>query len=225
MAEITTILFDFDGTVADTNQLILESWQAVYRERTGKDGDEEYIFSTFGEPLYLSMEKAFPDFDVEETVQIYREFQKDIFDSAIKAFPGIVDLISGLHDKGYKIGIVTSRLKPSTIRGSEIIGVKDYIDAFVTVEDTDKSKPDPEPALLCLEKLRSKAEESIMVGDSAFDMGCGKNAGMTTVMVGWSEAAKSEGSVAKESAGDDERDIFTPDHIIKNPEDLWGILC
>ena len=229
MSKINTIVFDFDGTIADTNQIILDSWQAVYRAYTGENGPEDYIISTFGEPLYASMKAAFPNHDVEETVTIYREFQKTIFRDEIKAFPGMAELIKELKAEGYKLGIATARLRESTLVGIDAMGIGEYIDALVTVEDTEKHKPDPEPVLICMEKMGSTAEETLMVGDSDFDMGSGNQAGVITVMVGWSQAAKSADSVAKtkldlqdqDPAG---KDIFKPDYIIEKAEYLWGIL-
>ena len=220
--KFTTVVFDFDGTIADTNQLIIGSWQAVFRARRGVEGEISDILATFGEPLYYTMEKLFPEFDVEESVDIYRSYQKEIFVDQIEIFPGMKELVLELKERGYKVGIATSRLRASTLLGLNKFGLEDKIDALVTVEDTAKHKPDPEPALICLEKLGSTADESIMVGDSAYDMGCGKNAGMTTVLVGWSEVAKSGVvSTAKENAS---ADIFTPDYIIENAEDIWEIL-
>ena len=240
MSKINTVIFDFDGTIADTNQLIIDSWQAVYRAYTGQDGDEKYILSTFGEPLYYSMAKTFPEYDLEETVSIYRNFQKGIFKDTIKVFPGMVNLIKALKEKGYKTGIVTARLRYSTYEGLSIFGIQNCIDEIVTVEDTEKHKPDPEPALICLERLESKAEESIMVGDSLFDIGCAKNAGMKSVMVKWSAAAQMgmESAAVQAALGDagdgaegdaengagESASLFTPDYYIETAEDLWEIL-
>ena len=225
MNKFTTVVFDFDGTIADTNQLIIGSWQAVFRARRGVEGEISDILATFGEPLYYTMEKLFPEFDVEESVDIYRSYQKEIFVDQIEIFPGMKELVLELKERGYKVGIATSRLRASTLLGLNKFGLEDKIDALVTVEDTDKHKPDPEPALICLEKLGSTPDESIMLGDSAYDMGCGKNAGMTTVLVGWSEVAKSGvESTAKERKTDGEVDIFAPDYIIEEAEDLWKIL-
>lgn len=248
MNKFTTVVFDFDGTIADTNKLIVDSWQAVFRARTGKEGDLDVILSTFGEPLFYTMAKFFPEYSVEESVGIYRNYQKEIFLDEIEIFPGVKELILGLKEKGYKVGIATSRLKESTLLGIKKFELEDAIDALVTVEDTEKHKPDPEPALICLKKLGSKPEESIMVGDSAYDMGCGKNAGMTTVLVGWSEAAKSgvestakterqaksEDTAKTEAAasqrmeyydeGDEYLDIFAPDYIIDEAHNLWALL-
>ena len=222
---INTVIFDFDGTIADTNQLIIDSWHAVYRAYTGKEGDVDYILSTFGEPLHPSMEKAFPDKDLEEAVSIYRNYQKKIFRDEIKAFPGMVELVRGLKEKNYKIGIVTSRLKASTLEGLDVFGIANIIDEIVTVEDTDKHKPHPEPARICLERLNSNPEEAVMIGDSPFDMGCGKNAGMKTIMVGWSVTANSnKESVALKDISEEEKMTFLPDYVIATPEDFWNIV-
>ncbi len=225
MSKINTIIFDFDGTIADTNRLIIDSWHAVYRAYTGKDGDEDYILSTFGEPLYHSMAKAFPDKDLEETVSIYRNYQKEIFNDEISIFPGMDELIRNLKAHEFKLGIVTSRLKASTLQGLKVFGLDDIVDEIVTVEDTDKHKPDPEPAVICLERLGANPDEAIMVGDSLFDMGCGKNAGMKTVMVGWSAAANGTlESVAVQGISEEESKSFVPDYIIEKAEDLWKII-
>ena len=224
MGSINTVIFDFDGTIADTNQLIIDSWQAVYRAYTGKEGDLKFILSTFGETLYKAMENAFPEHDLEEAVSIYRNYQKEIFRDKIKAFPGMNDLIKELKEKEYKIGIVTSRLKQSTYEGLEVLGVEDCIDEIVTVEDTDKHKPDPEPARICLERLGSKPEESIMIGDSFFDIGCAKNAGMKAIMVKWSQALTTGADSAAIPKGEKNSKIFEPDYYIDAAEEVWEIL-
>ena len=213
--KIDTIIFDFDGTLADTNQIIIDSWQHTFKTRTGEEGDLNYIMKTFGQPLYTAMDEAFPEHDLEETVGIYRDFQKTVFRSTIKAFPGIIELVRGLKEKGYKIGIVTARLRDSTMEGLEVFGILDCIDEIVTVEDTANHKPHPEPAIICIERLGSKPENSVMVGDSINDIGCGNNAGMETVMVGWSAAAKHQ-------FGED--DEYAPDYIIEKAEDLWRVI-
>ena len=96
---IDTILFDFDGTVMDTNKVIIESWQHTYRTLTGHDGNVDYILATFGEPLELSLENAFPDVPVDESVNVYRTWHRDNFMTMIELFPGIMDLLKAANDK------------------------------------------------------------------------------------------------------------------------------
>lgn len=211
---IKTILFDFDGTVANTNRLIIDSWQHVFRTVHGKEADEADIKATFGEPLGISMVKNFPDMNPEDAIDMYRSHQKDIYEEMIEPFPGMVELLKGLKEKGYQVGIVTSRLRNSTMIGLRKFGLAETADCIVTCEDTDKHKPDPEPALIALEKLSAKAEETLMVGDSMFDIKCAHNAGIKAVMVGWAEAIT-------------ETDLTGPDrpeYCIEKAEDLYDIL-
>lgn len=211
---IKTILFDFDGTVANTNRLIIDSWQHVFRTVHGKEADEADIKATFGEPLGVSMVKNFPDMNPEDAIDMYRSHQKDIYEEMIEPFPGMVELLKGLKEKGYQVGIVTSRLRNSTMIGLRKFGLAETADCIVTCEDTDKHKPDPEPALIALEKLSAKADETLMVGDSMFDIKCAHNAGIKAVMVGWAEAIT-------------ETDLTGPDrpeYCIEKAEDLYDIL-
>lgn len=215
MSKITTVLFDYDGTLMDTNEIIIESWQYTFRTLTGKEGEVEKILETFGEPLRATMAKFFPHHDLEEAVNIYRSYQSTFYKKLIQMFPGTPELISRLKERGYKLAIVTSRLRPTTIEGLEKYGLLDKFDYIVTADDTAKHKPDPEPALIALERLNSRPEEAIMVGDSMFDMGCGRNAGTTTVMVNWAMAA---------DAQKEKWQVYPPDYTIDRPEDLFQVI-
>ena len=108
---IDTVLFDFDGTLADTNEMIIGSWQHTYRTLRGEEEPLENILKTFGEPLALSMEKAFPETPVDQAIAVYRSFQEEHFEEMIRPFPGMDELIRRLKREGYKVGIVTSRLQ------------------------------------------------------------------------------------------------------------------
>lgn len=214
MNTFDTILFDFDGTVMDTNEVIIQSWQHTFRTLEGKERAVEEIIKTFGEPLALTMEKTFPQVPVEESIGIYRSYHYDNFGELISLFPGMEALIQELRRRGYKIGLVTSRLKATTMQGLDKYGIKDYFETVVTAEDTNKHKPDPEPIYIALRQLGSKPENSIMVGDTMFDILCAKNAGVQSVLVSWALAVTEE-----DLSGTDR-----PDHVIKEAMDLLPIL-
>jgi len=214
MTKINTILFDFDGTVMDTNDVILQSWQHTFRTFEGKERPEEEIVKTFGEPLFITMGKVLPQIKVEDGVAIYRGYHYDNFQDLIEVFPGIIALLRSLKEKGYKLGLVTSRLLETTRLGLEKYEMEKYFDAIVTFEDTDKHKPDPDPVNVALSKLDSKPDETIMLGDSMFDILCARNAGVKSVLVGWALAVCEE-----DKCGPD-----APDYVIENAEDLFEIL-
>ncbi len=216
MSKIKAVLFDFDGTIFDTNKLIIASWQEVFRVKKGEKADETMLKTSFGEPLSITMEKWFPG-EAEECIEIYRNYQKDVYFEQIEIYPGMSELIKKLKALGYMNAIVTSRLTSSTVDTLEKFDLKRYFDVIITCDDTDKHKPDPEPALLALRKLGISADEAVMIGDSHFDVLCAQNAGIKAVLVGWSEAA----SV---TANSDEFD-YTPDFIINSPEELPDIIA
>jgi pyrophosphatase PpaX len=214
MNKINTVLFDFDGTLMNTNELIIGSWQHTYKTITGKHGDREAIIRTFGETLKVSMMKAFPDYPTHEAIEIYRSYQTGRFGDFISLFPGMLELLKELKDKVYKTAIVTSRLRPTTTEGVEKFGLDKLLDEIITMEDCTKHKPDPEPVLIALEKLGAKPEESILLGDSMFDIKCAKAAGVKSVLVGWAMAVTEE----------DKQGPDAPDYIIETAEELLDIL-
>ena len=209
-----TVLFDFDGTVMDTTDVIVGSWQHTFMTLRGEERPVEDIYRTFGEILADSMKKFFPEVDPEVAVEIYRDYHRDNFGERIKVFPGIRELLEELKKRGIKTALVTSRLMGTTMEGLLAYDLLKYFDALVTCEDTDKHKPDPEPINIALGKLGSSAENSIMIGDSMYDILCAKNAGVKSVLVGWQLAVTEE-----EIKGPD-----GPDYIVHKAEEILDIV-
>ncbi|MBQ0079054.1 MAG: HAD-IA family hydrolase [Eubacterium sp.] len=213
---IDTILFDFDGTLMDTNNIIIESWQHTFRTLEGREESLERLIPTFGEPLSRTMAEFFPNIPVEESIEVYRSFQRDHFTGYIELFPGVKEMVHEAKAAGYKTAIVTSRLVNTTTEALTKFGIIDDFDVIVTPEDTDKHKPDPEPALVALRKLGAKPENAVMLGDTMFDILCANNAGVKSVLVGWTFALK---GWTDEDFGDDK-----PSLRLENPEDLITML-
>ena len=210
---IDTVLFDFDGTIMDTNDVIIGSWQHVYKTLRGEEGDLTYILSTFGEPLEYSMETSFPEVSKEESVKIYRDWQKEHFLDMIHLFPGVEEMLAEVKARGYRTGIATSRLSESLHRALSHFDLYKYFDAIVAVEDIEEAKPAPDTIYKVLDKLNAKPENAIMMGDSRLDILCARNAGVPSVLVGWSAtlAGKTKEDFAPGEA---------PDFIIQKPEEL-----
>lgn len=192
---IKAVLFDFDGTIMDTNEVIINSWQHTFRSLKGKEADVNMLLGTFGEPLEISIDKMLPEFSRDDAMRIYREYQYCNFKGLISLFPGVVEVLRELKGKDIKTAIVTSRLRRTTMEGIEKFDLHDFFDTVVTMEDTKKHKPDAEPAFEALRRLDIEAERAIMVGDSKFDIMCARNAGVKSVLVDWSVAAQAESGI------------------------------
>ena len=80
MKKINTIMFDFDGTIMDTNDVILNSWDYIFNKILGHNADRKLMLEHFGEPLELSMKNFFGigDDAIKEYIDIYRSYQTKI---------------------------------------------------------------------------------------------------------------------------------------------------
>jgi pyrophosphatase PpaX len=211
---IDTVLFDFDGTVMDTTDVIIGSWQHTFMTFEGKERPVEEIIKTFGEILSHTMKNVLPHVDTEEAIDTYRSYHRDNFGDRISVFEGMTELLAELKRRNYKTGLVTSRLSGTTWEGLHKYDLADYFDVVVSCDDTDKHKPDPTPVNIALERLGSKPENAIMLGDTKFDILCARNAGVISVLVGWHVAMSEE----------DISGAHGPDYMIDKAEDLLSII-
>ena len=173
------ILFDFDGTVIDTNTLIIESYKYAFKTVMNRDVSLEEILGLFGRPLQISLNEDYGEYG-DELCRKFREFNESRHDEIAKPFPGVPDGIIAIKNAGYKIGIVTSKRRTMLERGIKLIGLENYFDVLIATEDTERHKPDPQPVLTACERLCVAPDDALYVGDSVFDILCGKNAGMKT---------------------------------------------
>ena len=214
---IDTVLFDFDGTIMDTNEVIIQSWQETFRTLKGREEDRDVLLKTFGEPLEYTMRNFFPDVPLEKGLEIYRGYQRDNCLSDIHLFPGVRELLDELTQRQIKMGLVTSRLRHTTQQALDKFDMNRYFGYVVTADDVTRHKPDPQSINIILEKIGSRPEQSIMVGDTIFDILCARNAGCTSVLVSWSMslAEKLQNGFAPEE---------TPDRIIDDPRQILQML-
>ncbi|HSP48350.1 MAG TPA: pyrophosphatase PpaX [Clostridiaceae bacterium] len=183
---VKAVFFDLDGTVIDTNTLILESFRHTFRTRLHLDVPEETIYSFFGEPLHHSMSRF--DGDVDDLLSTYRTFNLEHHDAMVRPFEGTEETLKELKGMGLLLGIITSKRRMLAERGLEFFRLRDYFDVVITPEDTQEHKPTAAPLLKACEVLGIEdPRETVMVGDSSFDLLCGKNAKAKTVGVSYSK--------------------------------------
>ena len=188
---IKAVLFDFDGTIANTGELILTCFAHALRTCLGFEPTREAMLETFG----LVMHDAFFLFtqDEEKITELrdeFRAYHHEKHDALIKIYPGVKEAFSGLKARGVKIGIVTSKKHHMVTHGLKFLGLIDFVDVIVSADDVTNGKPSPEPMLLALSKLQLQASECIAVGDSPFDMMSGKRAGMKAYAVSYTDVRK-----------------------------------
>ena len=182
---IKAILFDFDGTLIDTNELIFESYRIAFRTVLNREIDMKEILTLYGKPLFSSLMKYGEA--GKRLYEVYREFNEKNHDFLAKPFDGVCDGVKLLKDNGFLIGIVTSKRLHMVSRGIEkILNLDGMFDVIVTPDDTEKTKPDPEPIFYACTRMAISPDEAVYVGDSVFDMQAGAKAGTKLCAVKYS---------------------------------------
>jgi pyrophosphatase PpaX len=207
----TTILFDLDGTLIDTNELIIQSFLHTLQHYYPDQYKREDVLPFMGPTLVETFGSMNPD-NIEEMIKTYRTFNISNHDLLVKEFEGVKETVIALKEKGYKIGIVTSKMSDVVMKGLKLTKLDPYFEIIVALDHVEKAKPDPGPILMALEKLDSTPEETIMVGDNHHDIVGGQNAGVRTAAVAWS------------IKGRDYLATFNPDYMLENMTDLLSIL-
>lgn len=176
---IKAVLFDLDGTLINTNDLILKSFKHTFKTILDLEPTEEEITINYGRPLQ-EIFKSYDENRIEEMINCYRKINLELHDDECKEFADVDLMLQTLKNKGIKIGVVTSKKSDMAERGAKLMGIFKYFDTFITPEVTIKHKPEGEPVLKACENLGVSPSEALMVGDSPYDILAGKNAGAKT---------------------------------------------
>ncbi|MBM7661542.1 pyrophosphatase PpaX [Bacillus mesophilus] len=209
--KVNTLLFDLDGTLIDTNELIITSFLHTLNHYYPDQYKREDAIQFIGPPLYDTF-VAIDESRVDEMITTYREHNLSHHDQLVTEFEGVYETIEALHKKGYKLGIVTTKLRHTVNMGLRLTKLDQFFDVVVTLDDVKNAKPDPEPVQLALAQLHAKPEEAIMIGDNHHDIVSGQNAGTKTAGVAWS------------LKGIEYLQSFKPDYMLENMRDLLTIL-
>lgn len=183
------VLFDFDGTLMDTEQAIIQSYRELFRRyRSEEEFTKEKQISVLGPSLYDMITSFFPDKDVEKLQKEYRAYQNNHLKDLMKPMPNAIELLERLKKKGYVVGIVTARRKDSLEYILELFNMKDYFSILIGYYEVQNQKPDPEGILKAIGD--TQYEDVYYVGDSAGDILAGKNANVKTIAYLWMEERK-----------------------------------
>lgn len=178
------VLFDLDGTLVDTRELILASFRYALRRVLGRDLPDDVLLAGQGTPLIEQMRRFDPG-RAEELTRIYTEFNLREHDALAREFPGVRELLSDLQEDGVRLAVVTSKRREGALLGLRRFGIAPYLAAAVFMEDTCEHKPSPEPVREALRRLGCPPAHAVMVGDSPYDMQSARAAGVEALGVAW----------------------------------------
>lgn len=210
---LDTVLFDLDGTLIDSIELIRRSYVHTLEVHGIPTPAPEFWLEGLGRPLRWQFAQFTPDpAEVERMVVTYRAHNLAHHDALVTAFPGAVEAVAALHARGLRLGIVTSKMRAGAFRGLRWCGFRDeWFSAVVGADDVTEHKPHPEPVERALSLLGSSSARAVMVGDSPHDLSSGRSAGTRTAAVAWGPFPH------------DTLRATAPDHWLATPADIAAL--
>ena len=180
------ILFDLDGTLVDSIDLIIQSAQAAFAQCNRIVPTREEITAGIGRPLMSQFGDytSEPD-EIDRLLHAYRTFQLEHHDRLTLPYAGVNDLVRALRDDGRQLGVVTSKIEPLAHRALSLIGLDACFPVVIGLESTTRHKPHPEPLLHAMDRLGAGPGETVYIGDSPFDLQAARAASIASIAVGW----------------------------------------
>ena len=177
------VLFDLDGTLIDNSELIITSFQHIFKTYLDKDLKPEDIYPYFGRPLTEAFRELAPG--NEEIIETYREYENPRGYDMVYLVEGAKEVIIKLFEAGIKLAIVSSRSSASLHYELKIRDIDQYFQVIIGCDECTKHKPDKEPVENALKALGLNSEDCLFVGDSSYDMMSAESAGVKSALVKW----------------------------------------
>jgi phosphoglycolate phosphatase len=180
MPRFRAVLFDFDGTLADSYAAITASVNHVLEHHGRPTLTEVQVRTLVGHGLENLMANILPGVEPKAAARLYREHHPTVMKSHTKLLPGVAEGLAALKEAGIKLGVCSNKPSYFTRALLGMLGIDDYFDAVYGPDDAGAIKPDPAMVLKALEKLGVPKEEALYVGDMEVDIETGRRAGVET---------------------------------------------
>jgi len=205
----TTFLFDLDGTLIDSVELILRSYRHTLLAHRGHVPPDEQWLRGLGTPIRVQLRQWSQDpEEIEEMARTYSKYNMEHHDSLVRPYDGVVRTVTELKQRGKRIGLVTSKVRTGAVRGLRVAGLEPSFDTIVGADDVQNPKPHAEPVLVALERLGAIAKEAVFVGDSRHDLVSGRAAGVATAAALWGPFDRSQ------------LEDLEPDYWLERPDEV-----
>lgn len=205
------ILFDIDGTLIDTVSLIVHALDYTYRKHLGISLPHEELRRLIGLPLHVQMhylddrvEGAVDHAQMEADERAYYEAHHEME----RLIPEAIEAVRVVKQLGYRTALVTSKNRLELATSLPRLQLDEWVDTIVSADDTTRHKPNPDPVLKALERLKVEPQSALYIGDTVFDLACGRSAGTRVGAVGWGAHLPSDLRSAQ------------PDYFFEQPTDL-----
>ncbi len=205
------LLFDFDGTLLNTNELIIQTFMHVLEERFPGQFSPKDCLKFIGPSLKQTFDEIAPN-ETDQLIAKYREWNIAHHDELVTQYDGVVSTLEQLKALGIRLVIVSTKSRAMIERGLQVLGASHLFEFYIGTEDVQHVKPHPEPILLALQKLNLTKDDVIMIGDNSHDIEAAHHAGVRSAGVAWS--IKGEAFLQQ----------FNPTYILHHMTDLLTIV-
>jgi pyrophosphatase PpaX len=202
-------LFDFDGTLADTGELILTSWRYATERVLGRVPPDDELRAGIGLTLAEHTRTLGGD-RADELFEVYVAHNQAAHRDLLRGFDGIPEMLARLRDGGARLGVVTAKIRSTLELGLDMLDLdRAAFEVIVAKEDTDRHKPDPAPILYALRELGAEPASAVYVGDSPYDLRAAHGAGVAAAAAMWGDIYTREQLLAER-----------PDLVFESPHDI-----
>ncbi len=179
------VLFDFDGTLADTLPLLFFSFKQVFRKYAGRELSEQDILDLFGPTEDGLLEKMIDKDKLDEAAAEFYHLYEDRHAKYVMPQPEIEQILRDLKERGLRLGVFTGKGKKSAEISMKRLGLEHFFDAIITGDDVAHPKPAPDGIHQAIEQMRVSPSDIIFVGDSDADVQAARSAGVKVIAVKW----------------------------------------
>ena len=187
MLKYDLILFDMDGTIANTDELVVETIYELYDlYRNGRKTPREECYYFSGPPMRETIKKEFPDGDIEFLTQEFFRLSKDKYEKMVTPYPHSREVKLKLKEMGIKLGVVTNKMHQMSLHCLDVIGLNDIFEVIIGYDDVKEGKPSAEGIYKAMEMMDVKDKKRVLyVGDNPLDELTARNAGVDSCLVMW----------------------------------------
>jgi pyrophosphatase PpaX len=187
------VLFDLDGTLIDSIELILTSMRHAFSACGSPPPTDAEWLTGVGIPLRTAFRRYVDDdAELDGLIAAYREHQLAHHDRLVRCYDEVVATVTELRSRGHPLAVVTSKSDWLAQRGLEHVGIDSLFATIVGCDSCERHKPDAEPVLTALKRLGYAADEAVFVGDSVHDIEAGNAAGVVTIAALWGPFSRAE---------------------------------
>lgn len=182
-----TLLFDMDGTLVDTDDLIRQTFIRLYRKyRPGYQASPEQMFLFSGPPIGETLRHEFPQQNQEALLKEFHDISWKLYPQCLKTYPHAKETLQSLRKEGYHLGIVTNKIHQTTLYCLQLLGFDNIFDAIIGFDDVIHSKPQGEGIEKAMQILKETDHHRVLyIGDNDIDFMTGQNAGVDVALVQW----------------------------------------